>query len=130
MILAIMCCTNASVASSLVYVPVNPSFGGNPLNGAVLLNSAQSQNTIEDPDLEDEESALSEFNDRLQRSLLNRITNTLASQLVDSDGKLLPGVTETSDYIIEVIDLGDGTVSISTVDRLTGESTTFTVRND
>jgi len=25
-------------ASELVYTPVNPSFGGNPLNGPVLLN--------------------------------------------------------------------------------------------
>lgn len=31
------------VAEQLVYTPVNPSFGGNPLNGSNLLNSAQAQ---------------------------------------------------------------------------------------
>ncbi|KAB0617096.1 curli assembly protein CsgF [Castellaniella defragrans] len=30
-------------AGQLVYVPVNPSFGGNPLNGSYLLQSAQAQ---------------------------------------------------------------------------------------
>ena len=28
-------------ATELVYTPVNPSFGGNPLNGTWLLNNAQ-----------------------------------------------------------------------------------------
>ena len=30
-------------ASSLVYHPVNPTFGGNPLNGTPLLSQAQAQ---------------------------------------------------------------------------------------
>ncbi|GAA0224320.1 hypothetical protein GCM10009125_11630 [Castellaniella daejeonensis] len=30
-------------AGQLVYTPVNPSFGGNPLNGPTLLQSAQAQ---------------------------------------------------------------------------------------
>jgi curli production assembly/transport component CsgF len=33
-----------SQAGSLVYTPINPSFGGNPNNGAVLLNEANAQN--------------------------------------------------------------------------------------
>ena len=31
-------------AGTLVYTPTNPSFGGNPLNGATLLGTAQAQN--------------------------------------------------------------------------------------
>ncbi|MFT4116486.1 curli assembly protein CsgF [Bradyrhizobium sp.] len=31
-------------AGTLVYTPTNPTFGGNPLNGSTLLNSAQVQN--------------------------------------------------------------------------------------
>jgi curli production assembly/transport component CsgF len=30
-------------ASSLVYTPTNPTFGGNPLNGTFLLSQAQTQ---------------------------------------------------------------------------------------
>ncbi|TAN27298.1 MAG: hypothetical protein EPN31_12280 [Castellaniella sp.] len=32
-----------AMAGQLQYTPVNPSFGGNPLNGAYLLQSAQAQ---------------------------------------------------------------------------------------
>jgi curli production assembly/transport component CsgF len=32
-----------AAASSLVYHPVNPTFGGNPLNGTPLLSQAQAQ---------------------------------------------------------------------------------------
>jgi len=31
-------------AGTLIYTPTNPSFGGNPLNGATLLGTAQAQN--------------------------------------------------------------------------------------
>jgi len=33
----------AAVASEIVYHPVNPTFGGNPLNGSSLLSQAQAQ---------------------------------------------------------------------------------------
>ncbi len=117
-------------ASSLLYTPVNPSFGGSPLNGNMLLNSAQAQNTIKDPDLEDdEESALDDFNDRLQRSLLSRLTSSIASNFVDDTGSLIPGQTVTEDFIIDVIDEGDGRVRVTTTDRNTGDSTTFIVES-
>jgi len=34
---------SAAVASEIVYHPVNPTFGGNPLNGSSLLSQAQAQ---------------------------------------------------------------------------------------
>jgi curli production assembly/transport component CsgF len=34
----------AAQAGTLVYTPTNPTFGGNPLNGSTLFNSAQVQN--------------------------------------------------------------------------------------
>jgi hypothetical protein len=33
-------------ATELVYTPINPSFGGNPLNGQFLLGIAQAQNSF------------------------------------------------------------------------------------
>jgi len=33
----------AAQASQMVYHPVNPTFGGNPLNGSTLLSTAQTQ---------------------------------------------------------------------------------------
>jgi curli production assembly/transport component CsgF len=34
----------SACAGTLVYTPTNPTFGGNPLNGSTLFNSAQVQN--------------------------------------------------------------------------------------
>ena len=118
-----------SNASSLVYSPNNPSFGGNALNGSVFLNNAQAQNRHKDPDLADDESALDDFNNRLQRALLNRITNTVASQIVDEDGNLVPGSTETADYVIDIVDEGDGSITVTTTEKATGESTIFSIQN-
>ena len=118
------------IASELVYTPINPSFGGSPLNGTVLMDSAQSQNTISDPDLEEEaETPLGEFNERLQRSLLSRLTSSIASSFVSPDGTLIPGQTVTDDFVIDITAEGDGTVRVSTTDRMTGDSTTFIVES-
>lgn len=40
--------TSEVQASDLVYQPVSPTFGGNPLNGNFLLNQAQIQNQFVD----------------------------------------------------------------------------------
>lgn len=116
-------------ASSLVYEPVNPNFGGNALNGNALLNNAQAQNDHKDPDLEEDLSALDDFNDRLQRSLLTRLTRSVTSSIIDDMGNLIPGQTVTSDFIIDVVDEGDGTLSVTTTDRNTGETTRFVVES-
>lgn len=34
---------NPATAGQLIYTPVNPSFGGNPLNGSYLLSKAQAE---------------------------------------------------------------------------------------
>jgi curli production assembly/transport component CsgF len=53
-----------AVASEMVYHPVNPTFGGNPLNGSFLLSTAQAQGEgvksgSQGPDLSGLSSALS-----------------------------------------------------------------------
>lgn len=115
--------------SGLEYTPVNPSFGGNPLNGNSLLNNAQSQNKLKDPSLDENLDALEDFNDRLQRALLTRLTRSVTASIVDDLGNLIPGETITSDFIIDVVDQGDGTLSVTTTDRTTGDSTVFVVES-
>ena len=63
-------------ATELVYTPVNPSFGGSPLNGAWLLGSAQAQNDKKDPDAIDR--SIYE-----RPSDLERLTSQLESSLTD-----------------------------------------------
>ena len=78
---------------------------------------------------EEEETALSEFNNRLQRSLLSRLTSAIAGNFVAEDGSLIPGQTITEDFIIDVVDEGGGSIRVTTTDRSTGDSTTFIVES-
>jgi curli production assembly/transport component CsgF len=55
-----------ALASEMVYHPVNPTFGGNPLNGSFLLSTAQAQGEgtksgAQSPDLSSLTNALSNF---------------------------------------------------------------------
>ena len=115
-------------SSDLLYQPVNPAFGGNPNNASFLLGSANAQQQFEDE--QDESSPLEEFNERLQRSLLGRITSAVTRDIVDIDGNITPGIFETVDYIIEIVDEGNGLITIFTTDRVTGEQTVIQVENE
>lgn len=120
-------------ATEIVYTPVNPSFGGNPLNGTVLMNSANAQNEYTDPRLEQTlsrltgQSQLDLFNQRLQALILDRIASSISGSLFDSSGNLVPGQVETTSFIISIVDIGSGILLITTTDKVTGASTSFQV---
>jgi curli production assembly/transport component CsgF len=119
-------------ASELVYTPVNPSFGGNPLNGPVLLNSAQAQNKTKDPDAptvtpSSQQTSLQQFNDILERSVLSRLSSAATSSIIDQTGKLVPGTVNTGNFTIQISDLGGGLLQVTTTDKATGASTSFQV---
>lgn len=121
---------SAANATELVYTPVNPAFGGSPLNGAVLLNAAQSQNKHRDPDdlsaqLRDR-TPLQQFNDSLQRSVLSQLASAATSSVI-SNGRLIPGTVQTGDFKIVIADMGGGVLQITTTDKVSGATTTFQV---
>jgi curli production assembly/transport component CsgF len=104
-------------ATELVYTPINPSFGGNPLNGTWLLNNAQAQNDYDDPDLKDRAaltgtSALERFSSQLQSRLLG--------QLLDNISTGNTGSLSTDAFIVNVLD-DSGQLTIEVTDRATGE---------
>lgn len=120
-----------AVATELVYVPVNPSFGGNPINGSILLNSAQATNKHTAPGTGSspgftQQTPLQQFNDMLERSILNQIASSAASK-VSAGGKLVPGTVETANFTITIADLGGGLLQVTTTDKATGVSTSFQV---
>ncbi|MGQ0698575.1 MAG: curli assembly protein CsgF [Panacagrimonas sp.] len=130
LILALMFASAVAVAtaSPLVYVPVNPSFGGNPLNGSVLLNEAQAQNKHTAPRVERSPAdRLQAFQDALQNAVLSRVQSAAIRQIVNIDGGLIPGTVETQDFIISVADNNDGTVTIRTTDKTTNQVSEFTI---
>lgn len=124
---------NTAVATEIIYTPVNPAFGGSPLNGNYLLSNAAAQDDNEKPgsggssDLRTQKSDLDQFNDLLQRAILNRIASTITGSLVDTNGNLIPGTVSTIDFTITIVDIGGGLLEITTVDKNTGQSTVFQV---
>ncbi|ART83123.1 curli production assembly protein CsgF [Oceanisphaera profunda] len=109
--------TSAIQASELVYTPINPTFGGSPLNGSFLLGNAQAQNKYKDPDLEDRvrnntPTALERFTSQLESRLLSQLlTNIQTGQT---------GSLTTDAFTINLQD-NDGVLTIVITDRLTGE---------
>ncbi|AEC19777.1 curli production assembly/transport protein CsgF [Pusillimonas sp. T7-7] len=91
-------------------------------------------NKHEDPDLDnadmgiEERSPLQIFNETLERSIISRLATAASSKIVDPDtGQFVPGTLETDSFLINIVDLGNGYLSIKTTDKLTGGETTFQV---
>jgi len=129
--LASICVSSCAFAGPIVYQPVNPSFGGNPLNGPNLLNQANAQNKLTDPNASSlfgraGQSQLDLFNQRLQALILDRIASSLSDSLFNN-GQLQPGVVDTSAFRIEIVSLANGNLLITTTDKATGASTSFEV---
>ncbi|PKQ73187.1 curli production assembly protein CsgF [Aeromonas sobria] len=110
-------------ASELVYRPVNPSFGGNPLNSSHLLGTANAQNDYKDPASSSGSSGTSAL-DRLTSNLQSRLISQLLAD-IGKDGSQ-SGSLVTDDFAINVVD-EDGTLVVSITDRVTNQTTMIEV---
>jgi curli production assembly/transport component CsgF len=122
----------AATATEIVYVPVNPAFGGSPLNGQVLLGMAQATNKHKDPQADrfadmGKQSPLQQFTDTLERSILSQLSSAAVSRVMGPNGGLQPGTVETGNFRITIVDSGGGVLTITTTDKVTGASTSFQV---
>ena len=120
-------------AGELVYAPVNPSFGGNPLYGNTLLSSALATNKHKEKDLSGSgssafgpKSPLEQFNETLERAILSQLAASATSSII-SGGQLVPGTMETGNFRVDVVDAGGGMLIVTTTDKVTGASTSFQV---
>lgn len=131
-LLGLLICSDHAIASDLVYVPVNPSFGGNPGNAPGLLASASSTNkhvaksSFGSSFLN--QTPLEQFNQTLERTVTSQLASAASSRLIGSDGKLTPGTLTTANFTITIVDLGGGILRVTTTDKVTGATTTFTVQ--
>lgn len=124
--------TADAMATEMVYVPINPSFGGNPQNAPGLLNSAQATNKHKAPVTTtispySQQTSLQQFNDMLERSILSQLSYAATSSVMGTNGKLTPGTVETGNFRIDIVDAGGGLLQITTTDKVTGGSTSFQV---
>jgi curli production assembly/transport component CsgF len=107
-------------ASELIYTPVNPSFGGSPLNGSWLLGYAGSQNTFKSssrpgsakqpatPLQKNIERFSRRFTHRVEREILDALFGGSMRTNDLSGNGLYPG--EATIYV-EVNQYGDGNTS-------------------
>jgi len=107
--------------SELVYQPINPNFGGTPLNGGYLMSNAQAQDRHKAPDRSNRQptSAL----DRLTNSLESRLLSQLMADLGDGN----TGTLSTDDFTVVATEDLDGTLTILITDHATNETTEIQV---
>jgi curli production assembly/transport component CsgF len=119
-VVSIMLITPLSWAGNMTFQFRNPNFGGNPNNGAFLLNEAQAQNSYKDPSLKDfsvdTPSALDNFTQAIQSQILGGLLTNI------NTGK--PGRMVTNDFIVDIANT-DGQLQLNVTDRKTGKHPPF-----
>src|SRR5690554_7681573 len=103
----------------LVYTPVNPNFGGNPMNYSGLLASANAQNQFDDKNNLFNSSLLDNFSETVKRQILSQLSRKLFDDNEDLSN-LESGTFEIGGLIISIDDTRNGTV-IRIIDNETGE---------
>jgi curli production assembly/transport component CsgF len=122
-VLPLLLFTPLAWGGNMVFQFVNPNFGGNPNNGAYLLNSAQAQNSYKDPSYSSDlgiqmPSALDNFTQALQSQVLGGLLTNI------NTGK--PGRMVTNDFIVDIANT-DGQLQLNVTDRKTGKTSTIQV---
>ena len=115
-----------ATASELTYTPVNPSFGGNPLNGSFLLNQATLQNRFkEEKPVKALKSPLERFTEQLESSAFSRIADKIVKTAFGED-TLKPGEYTFGNYKVSVTTDAGGIKTVIT-EIGTGNTTTIQV---
>lgn len=117
---------STALASELIYAPVNPSFGGSPLNGPWLLSQATLQNKFkEERLLKEPKTPLERFTEQLEYSVFNRIAGKIVNAAFGEE-ELQPGHYAFGDYTVDVTAGPDGITTVIT-EISTGNTTTIEI---
>ena len=63
----------------------------------------------------------------VRNPFINKLSSMIGTSIVDAKGNIIPGKYESTEFIIQIRELGDGKASITTTDKLSGASEKFTV---
>jgi len=104
----------SATATEIIYAPINPSFGGNPLNATMLLSKAQAQNKHKAPVIEKEYAE--EFQETLERTYLNQmvreITDIAFGEDIEDSVFNQDSLFMSGDYQIEIITSTTDTITV------------------
>ncbi len=98
-----------AAASSLIYTPTNPSFGGSPFNSAHLLATAEANNRYKDPESKKANDPAQQFVDQVQ----SRLLSTVATQIADKIFGANPADSGHFVFGDQVIDFVRGVESVT-----------------
>lgn len=122
-------------AADLTYTPVNPNFGGSPLNGSFLLNEAAANNNryLTNPAIARQQAAATskttagqQVIQELQQAAVNAVLSQVAAQI--SQGlKNNPSGTYTIGGEVISFTTVNGTINLSITDAATGGVTTIQI---
>ncbi|HYE49383.1 MAG TPA: curli assembly protein CsgF [Azospirillaceae bacterium] len=119
-------------AAELVYLPTNPSFGGNPFNAGHLLGIAGANDRFRDPQIaidkaerEARERSGAEFERIIRSSLLSQISSRIAEQIYGETAREA-GSFQIGNTTVDFRRDGGQTV-VNIIDVLTGGTTTISI---
>lgn len=120
--------SNEGMAQDFVYKPINSSFGGDQYNYNWLLNSANQQNKIEDPNADDAQNQdpLNDFQSSLNRQILNQLSSRLVNSIFEDNDELEEGSYNLGNYTVDIFDDGSG-VTVNVKDITTGNFTNIVI---
>ncbi len=116
-------------ATELVYTPINPLFGGNPLNFNILINTGNAQNPHRAP-ANPPKTALENFSESIERAILSKLAGEVTSRMFPNTGVLATGGTfDAGSFKVTVTapDPLSNVVTITTTDKLTGATTAIEI---
>jgi len=133
-LLAVLVTCTPVKASQLQYQPVNPNFGGNPLNGTFLFQQATANNhflTAPGTGSQSTANGTQDFNTQVRDSLLSALESQAAqiavNAILGANGQALnQGTINLAGELIQFQRSG-GQININLTDTTTGSSTQISV---
>jgi curli production assembly/transport component CsgF len=119
-------CAFFANAAELNHQFINPNFGGNPFNASPLLNNASAQNKYKDSAVSSSRSSAENFRERLDRSILSRLSRVLVDNAFGEEGEIIEGNIETGLNTISVEEIPTGAL-VTITNNETGETTVIEV---
>ncbi|KAA0010676.1 curli production assembly/transport protein CsgF [Billgrantia pellis] len=119
---ALLTLAGMAQAGELIYRPINPSFGGDPLLGNHLLNKAQAQDTHKDPNAPDF-GGFSEVDFFLQELRADLINRAIDDALKPNNPGGSESVIDNSSLNVRFVNVGRGAFQMVITDKTTNEVT-------
>jgi curli production assembly/transport component CsgF len=126
--LAVLAAAPYAQAQQLIYQPLNPAFGGSPLNYSWLLQSAEAQKDPVERASAFNRNPLTDFQNSLQRQILNNLSREIIFDRFGDLDLTQAGRFDLGDFQIDITP-GLSEVSIRIFNVLTGEETTVSIPN-